>query len=63
MKAHTLESQLDTLLSAVFQPEASSQQTFECVDRLLSIFKQAGSTRPEASSLSTMFIDEEYVNN
>ncbi len=42
MKAATMASQIDILLSIVFQPNVPSKNAAECVDRLLSAFKQTG---------------------
>ena len=62
MKTLTTESQIDALLSSVFQSEVPSEHAFECVDRLLSAFKQVGQTpHREAYSFGTMFTgDENY---
>ncbi len=59
MKILTLESQIDILLSSVFQSEIAPQHTLDCVDRLLSIFKQAGSVRPDTHSFGSLFIGDE----
>lgn len=57
MKATAMESQIDTLLATVFQ--ADTQHAADCVERLLSAFKQAvRPTRDAGWPLSPVFFSD-----
>ncbi|MBT3605327.1 MAG: hypothetical protein HN521_19870 [Candidatus Latescibacteria bacterium] len=42
MKTATMESQIDTLMTTALQSNLSSDQAVECVNQILSVFKDVG---------------------
>jgi len=64
MKTATMASQIDTLLSTVFQPNAPAENAAECVDRLLSAFTQVGrTTHRNEYAFGTHVIGEDWLDN
>lgn len=62
MKATVMESQIDAFLSTVFQTD--TRQAADCVERLLSAFKQAAKPVHEAGwPLSPVFFSEDGWEN
>ena len=63
MKSTTMASQIDTLLSTVFHPNVSSENAVECVDRLLSAFKQVGHATHHAHTFGGLTAGEDWLEN
>lgn len=52
MKTATMETHIDTLMTTALQSNLSSDQAVECVNQLLSVFKDVGHLFPkDVSSL------------
>lgn len=64
MKTATMNAQIDTLLSTVFQPNVPAENAVECVDRLLSAVTQIGrETHRNERAFGTLMVGEDWLEN
>ena len=63
MKTATMTSQIDTLLSTVFQPSVPTENAVECVDRMLSAFRKVDQAiQPNAYTFGTLACEDWLAN-